>query len=182
MQNLFQRNWWKENRLTVGYSIFIMLAGTLLHFVYEWSGENSFLAMFSAINESVWEHLKIFFIPAFFFTVACWCWKGEDSPNYLWCQTKSILVGMLFIVVVFFTYTGIAKRDCSVIDIGSFYVAAILSGVISGRCQENSHGRAKQLKKYAGVILLILWALFVWFSYCLPETLIDYLPGLFKEY
>ena len=35
--------------------------GTLLHFVYEWSGENVLVAAFSAVNESTWEHMKLLF-------------------------------------------------------------------------------------------------------------------------
>lgn len=33
--------------------IFACIAGTLLHFTYEFFGENIFVASFSAINESV---------------------------------------------------------------------------------------------------------------------------------
>ena len=41
--------------------IFAMILGSLLHFTYEWSNENSFVGSFSAINESTWEHLKLLF-------------------------------------------------------------------------------------------------------------------------
>ena len=44
------------------------LFGTLLHFVYEWSGGNRVIAAFSAINESTWEHMKLLFFPALLFT------------------------------------------------------------------------------------------------------------------
>ena len=36
--------------------IFTAILGTILHFTYEWSNGNSFIALFSATNESVWEH------------------------------------------------------------------------------------------------------------------------------
>ena len=39
------------------------LFGTLLHFVYEWTGGNRVIAVFSAVNESTWEHMKLLFIP-----------------------------------------------------------------------------------------------------------------------
>lgn len=45
--------------------IFAMLFGTLLHFLFEWSGNNYIIASFSAINESTWEHLKLVFFPMF---------------------------------------------------------------------------------------------------------------------
>ena len=40
-------------------AVFTIITGTLLHFVYEWSGESLFVGIFSPINESVWEHLKL---------------------------------------------------------------------------------------------------------------------------
>lgn len=180
MLSLFQ-GWWKKYHIFISYSIFIMIAGTLLHFVYEWSNENAFAAMFSAINESVWEHLKIFFVPALFFTLFAFYYKGEEYPNYLWCQTKSILAGLVFIVVVYFTYTGIMERNCSVIDIGSFYVAAIISGIVSERCVKKSCNKNGEFNIFAGVILLVLWAMFICFTYRVPDFLTKWMPGLFLE-
>ena len=43
--------------------ILAIVFGTLLHFTYEWSGENRIVGLFSATNESVWEHLKLVFYP-----------------------------------------------------------------------------------------------------------------------
>ena len=40
-----------------------LILGTLLHFTYDWSGENKIVAIFSAVNESTWEHLKLTFYP-----------------------------------------------------------------------------------------------------------------------
>lgn len=195
MNNSLVRKWWTANRITICYSIFIMIAGTLLHFAYEWSGENAFVALFSPVSESVWEHLKLFFVPAFFYTLFLYYLVGEKCPDYLWCQVKSILAGMLFIVVVFFTYTGIMKRNYSVIDISSFYLAAVISGFVTAKCQkrlqgvtERQEGSIKEkgqencgIKRYGGVVLLVLWALFIWFSYRLPEPLVQWFPGLFIE-
>ena len=39
-----------------------LVAGTLLHFVYEWFGGNVW-AVIGAVNESTWEHLKLLFFP-----------------------------------------------------------------------------------------------------------------------
>jgi ABC-type Fe3+-siderophore transport system permease subunit len=44
-------------------AIFAIILGAILHFTYEWSGNNAFVATFSSINESTWEHLKLAFFP-----------------------------------------------------------------------------------------------------------------------
>ena len=51
----------------VGFFV-ISAIGTLLHFAYNFCGENIFIAPFSAVNESVWEHLKIAVMPMFIWT------------------------------------------------------------------------------------------------------------------
>ena len=40
-----------------------IILGTILHFLYKWTGANPIIASFSAVNESVWEHLKLVFFP-----------------------------------------------------------------------------------------------------------------------
>ena len=40
-----------------------LIFGNLLHFVYDWSGQNSVVAAFAAVNESTWEHMKLLFFP-----------------------------------------------------------------------------------------------------------------------
>ena len=57
---------------------------------------------FSAVNESVWEHLKIFFVPALFFTLFAFYYKGEEYPflkfdtitlfSYIFANIDSIYV------------------------------------------------------------------------------------------
>ena len=49
--------------------IFISLIGTLLHFMYEWSGHNKVVSLFAAVNESTWEHIKIALTPSFIWTL-----------------------------------------------------------------------------------------------------------------
>ena len=44
-------------------TIFVIIFGTLLHFTYNWSNNNSLIGAFSAVNESTWEHLKLLFFP-----------------------------------------------------------------------------------------------------------------------
>lgn len=45
--------------------IFISIIGTLLHFMYEFSGHNKIVSLFAAVNESTWEHIKIALTPTF---------------------------------------------------------------------------------------------------------------------
>lgn len=50
-------------------AIFTIFLGTLLHFTYQWSGKNNLVAIFSAVNESTFEHLKLLFTPMLIFSI-----------------------------------------------------------------------------------------------------------------
>jgi hypothetical protein len=43
---------------------FIIFLGSAFHFTYEFSGRFAIVGAFSAVNESVWEHLKLAFWPS----------------------------------------------------------------------------------------------------------------------
>lgn len=47
-------------------AILSIILGTILHFTFEWSGNNAFIGTFSSVNESTWEHLKLVFYPMLF--------------------------------------------------------------------------------------------------------------------
>ena len=158
------------------YSLFIAVVGTLLHFLYAWSGENQIVALFSAVDESVFEHLKIFFVPAFLYSIF---YVGRKEGVSLWCQTKSILLGLLAIIVLYYVYTGITQRNIDWLNVTIFYVAALISGYISSGCNCRTMSSEKDI--IAGVILLLLWAIFIWFTFQMPFVFAQWLPGLFLE-
>ena len=44
--------------------IITSILGVLLHFAYDFSGHNIIIGLFTPVNESTWEHLKLLFFPA----------------------------------------------------------------------------------------------------------------------
>ena len=111
--------------------IFTFILGTLLHFTYQLSGENQVVAIFSAINESVWEHLKLLYFPMLLTTIIGYFYIGKSIPNFLCVKTIGIIVSMLFTVVFFYTYTGILGKNIAVIDISSFFIAVFIRRIYS---------------------------------------------------
>ena len=48
--------------------VFSVLTGFVGHFLYKFSNENKIVALFFAVNESTWEHIKIGLTPLFLST------------------------------------------------------------------------------------------------------------------
>ena len=59
--------------------IFTSILGTFLHFLFDLTGENLVAGMFSAVNESIWEHMKLIFYPMVLFAIIEWNYIGRKK-------------------------------------------------------------------------------------------------------
>ncbi|MCI8371571.1 MAG: hypothetical protein HFI75_04085 [Lachnospiraceae bacterium] len=167
------RNW------EIGEFIFISVLGTLLHFVYEWTGKQQVVAAFSAVNESTWEHLKLLFYPVLFYTVLQYLFLRKEVPCLWSIKARAVLIGLAFIVVFFYTYSGILGTNYAWLDIGSFYVSALLVSIYSYQmAKKKKTGCHSAL--WIGVWLVML-GLFIGFTYQPPDLGIFRPPVLMAE-
>lgn len=146
-------------------AIFILAIGTLLHFTYDWSNNNILVGIFSAVNESIWEHLKILFIPTVI-TILVGSYYFKNIPNYLCSKTKGLLISMSFIVIFYYTYSGIIGRHYPVVDILSFIVAIII-GLIYTIRQINTENNCNN--RLSIITLVALLCLFIIFTFNPPH-------------
>ena len=106
--------------------IIISVVGTLLHFTYDWSKHNKVVALFSAVNESTWEHIKMSLSAIFLCSIVDSLFLGSN-PNYFFAKLVSILIIIIVIPLIFYGYKFITKKPILIIDILSFYIAIIIS-------------------------------------------------------
>ena len=85
-------------------SIFCLILGTILHFTYEWFNYNVMVGLFSAVNESVWEHLKLLFYPMFFISIIGYFKIGRKLFNYWYTQMIGVVFTLIFVVVIYRNY------------------------------------------------------------------------------
>ena len=116
----------KIKRLQMLGAAFAIIAGSLLHFTSEWSGNLPAVGLFCAVNESTWEHLKLLFMPLLLFAILEYALYGFRTPNFWPVKTLSTLLGMGVITAVFYTYAGILGSNYLALDILTF-VAGVLA-------------------------------------------------------
>ena len=146
-----------------------MIVGTLLHFTYEWSGNNQIVGIFSAINESTWEHLKLIFFPMLIFAIFEGINIYKETNNYIEAKTIGIIFGMLFITVFFFTYTGIIGTNFAILDIGSFFVGVILSEIIAYKIMQMKSFSTNKTKRISIILIIIITLCFIIFTFNPPN-------------
>lgn len=153
-------------------TIFIFIVGTILHFTYTWSNNNYFVGMFSAINESTWEHLKLIFFPMLLMILIGNVYFKKEYPNYLCIKTKGLLLGISFIVIFFYTFSGIIGKNIGIINISSFFIAVLLGEFYTYKKLQENKSCSNSL---GSIILLVLTLSFITFTFYPPHI------GLFQD-
>ena len=111
--------WWQ----LAGFLLFGIF-GTGLHFFFELTNSNPLAGLISAVNESIWEHMKLLFYPMLIFALIQYRFCGKVQPGY-WCtKLKGILLGLLLIPVLYYSYTGILGTSADWFNITIFFLAA----------------------------------------------------------
>ena len=116
---------------------FTFILGTLLHFTFEWSGNNPVVGFFSAINESTIEHLKMIFVPFFLFSIFEYFAYGRYISSFVLTKALSVSIGMITIVVVFYLYIWIVETDLLWMDIAIFVLAIVVAYFVSYKLLKN---------------------------------------------
>lgn len=141
--------------------------GTLLHFTYKWSGEDKIVAIYSAVNESTWEHLKLVFYPMTIMAIIGTFVIKKQKTNYWAAQAIGILSAMVFITVFFYTYTGIIGKNFAILDIGSFFVAILLGEYIIYKIMTSQ--KKYDIEKISIVLIIALFLSFLVYTYNPPK-------------
>ncbi len=144
----------------VGFSV-TSLGGTLLHFLYDWSGKSLWIAPISGVNESTWEHMKLLFWPTFVFSVI----QGflfRDREDFWQVKLNGMLLGLGLIPVIFYTYNGAVGRSPDWINIAIFFVAAAAAYIYEAKklSSESIPCKNSRLALFALCAIALLFILF----------------------
>lgn len=155
--------------------ILAIVFGTLLHFTYEWSGENRIIGLFSATNESVWEHLKLVFYPMLILAIVEYFVVKKEANNYIEAKSLGIFLAIAFIIVFYYTYTGIIGKTFFIIDILTFIISIILGEWVSYKLMIRKSESTTLSKILSSAIIFYFLISFILFTYNPPNI------NLFKD-
>lgn len=153
-------------------TILIIMLGFIFHFTFEWSNNNTIVGLFTPINESVWEHLKLLFFPSLITIITGHFYFKNDFNNYLCNKTWGLIISMFFLVIFFYTYSGILDRNIAFIDIGSFIMAVFIMEIYTYKRIINDK-YCNNILAFTSLIIFLL--LFIFFTFKPPKI------GLFKD-
>ena len=109
--------------------IFTSILGTFLHFLFDLAGGSAAAALVSAVNESIWEHMKLIYYPMVLFSFIEYRVWGKEMPGF-WCvKMKGVLLALVLIPLIYYLYTGaLGYRQTGSILPSSFWLLLQLIG------------------------------------------------------
>lgn len=151
-------------RASVAGAVLGVLFGSLLHFTYQLSGRLTVVALVSAVNESPWEHLKLYLFPIALYIAVEW-FVVENKAALLFVKLVQIVGGMVFIEAFFYTYTGALGIESVWVDILSFVIAMASGYALSYRLLSNGvTGRFPAWLSAASIALVMLFVITTTFA------------------
>jgi hypothetical protein len=153
-----------------GISIF--LVGSFLHFAYELSGFAVIVAPFGSVNESTWEHLKLFYWPGVAFAVVQHAYLRHQVNNFWLAKAASLWITTIGVALAFYCYLGIVLPINGKGDLAGTLVTAVI-GIGLGQAASfallTGHPRTPWTR-IAGIGLIIsLGAAMVLFTFATPR-------------
>ena len=106
-----------------------ILLGVLLHFAYDISSKNFIIGLFTPVNESIWEHLKLSVIPFTIFCIGFYFYTKKKFSNMLLVSFFGNLCSMFITVVLYYIGLKIFKTDNMIFNI-LVYVLSVITAYL----------------------------------------------------
>lgn len=143
--------------------VWIILVGSMLHFTFQLSGESRIVALFSAVNESVWEHLKLGYWSLAFYIVLEYKFAKVLPGNFFAAKTAGIVAMNLFIVLAFYSHKYIMNSSSLGFDVAIYMLGAVICQLLSIKLIKSGAGSRLEsigLPMFAAVGLVLTFFTF----------------------
>ena len=163
----------------IGIAI-ISVLGSSLHFIFELSGEWPPIGVIAAVNESVFEHLKLTFWPTIIYAAITYKLLKKSTSNFIIAKAAGVYVMPIVITVLFYAYTTITGAEFLIIDIAIFVVAVACGQLTSAKILSIRH-LPISLHWLALALIIILGAIYGIFTFHPPHVplLLDTASGTY---
>lgn len=161
---------------TIWGIIFVLIAGTLAHFLYDWTGNNRIVGLFTPINESIWEHMKLLFFPMLIYSLIMILKFRRKYSCITSALCFGILTGALLIPLFYYVYTYILGNNVFMMDISIYILSIVIAFWLSYKLTL-SH-RLESYTSILGMLVSVLLVCFFVFTYRPPEAVIFQEPTI----
>lgn len=149
------------------------MAGSLLHFAFELTEFWKPMALMAAVNESAWEHVKMYFWPGLVFALAQYTYTRDIANNYWFGKAVGLVVMPVVIFSCYFGYMEYAGITNGIPSLG-LMIGIMFLGIAAGQFASWYILTREPLQipvvRYSAVVYSILILMFSTFSYFPPKV------------
>ena len=153
--NIVNKNLYRKIYIWI-LPVFMLAVSSFLHFLYAWV-PNPFFALFSPVNESVWEHLKIVFYPfIFMWLISIWLFIDNKKNIFIFSILGAILACYLVSSLFYLIHGGFGVGNNLWVDIAIEFFSLVVSNIFVIALFDKI-----KFKKWLFIVSIILLLLFI---------------------
>ncbi|MCT4688731.1 DUF6512 family protein [Vallitalea sp.] len=141
----------------------VIILWAILHISYKNTGIMS-LTLFSAVNESIWEHVKIAFFSLFALYVVETFFISRYCKNFWYSKMIGLLVVIITSLIIFYVLSGV-NLPFYVVDIIAGIVGFITAQIISYRILISEVNHSQYERVYISMVILLIIPFFIFTFY-----------------
>jgi hypothetical protein len=153
----------------------IAIAGSLLHFMFELTNYLKPIAVFAAVNESIWEHTKMYFWPGIAFALAQYTYTRSYHNNYWLGKAVALFTTPITILVLYQSYMAFSNFS-GIKPSLALMLAIMFLGIAAGQFSSyrilTSEPYSKDRLRFAFPTIGALVAMFSLFTYFPPKIFV----------
>lgn len=157
----------------IGIVLWVCIVGSTLHFAFELSEYWRPMALFAAVNESAWEHTKMYFWPGLFAALVQYTYTRDVANNYWLGKAAALALTPFLIWLTYFTYMSWVVSSggkASLPTMLSIMVFGISAGQATSWYLLTRPPLQFATRRYTMGALATLTAVFATFSYFPPKV------------
>lgn len=150
----------------------LFLIGSFMHFLYDLTGGSAIIGAIAAVNESVWEHLKMVLLPVILWWTIYYIATGKknyiDKNKWFTGALAALLTALITIPLLFYFYTEAFGVKSLIIDILLLFLAVLFGQLIGLHFYNSSKGVNSYISIGIFILLLLVFIIFTFYPPHLP--------------
>lgn len=148
----------------------LFIIGSIMHFIYDLSGQMTVIGIFAPVNESVWEHLKMILLPMVGWWSIYYIINRKkyliDKEKWFFASVSSLIASMLTVSAFYYTYTQAFGIESLILDIFDLLLSIIVGQSLGFHIYK--YGKKVNINVSIIIIVLII-IVFVIFTFYPPH-------------
>ena len=132
--------------------LYISFSASFLHFAYDMSNHLFIFSIIGAINESIWEHLKLGIFPWFSWFLIRWYFYSYEN-SYVG-NLVAVLGYNITILFIFYGSIFIFKKHILLLSISSFYIGVIFGSMMEYLIKSYEFSHNIEIISFLGCVII----------------------------